>query len=259
MRSKCRVSVMLAGAMLAYQGSAVTADDLKSEFFVAKGVKIHYLVAGRGEPVVLIHGLHASANINWKINGVIAELANDRRVVAIDLPGHGRSDKPEGKEAYGIQLVEDVVLLLDHLNIERAHVVGYSMGGMTAMKLAATHPERVRSVLLGGMGWFREGSALQDFWGRREPRENSRVPAAFLEGMPQLALSTDELKSIQQPIKVVIGQDDPVKRMYVTPLLRVRDDIPIVEIPDAGHINCVAKPQFRAEIAGWIRSRSARP
>src|SRR5438046_3215341 len=128
-RPNVLASVLLAA--LAVSGSAsLAADGVNSEYFDAQGVKIHYLVAGQGEPVVLIHGLNASAEINWNLPGVVAELTKDHHVIALDLRGHGRSDKPQGEDAYGLAVVEDVVHLLDHLHIQRAHIVGYSLGGM---------------------------------------------------------------------------------------------------------------------------------
>src|SRR5437870_12547434 len=87
---------------------ACAADITTSSTFDAQGVKIHYLTAGKGEAVVLIHGLSSSAEINWNLTGVVAELAKDHHVIALDLPGHGKSDKPDKEEAYGLQLVEDV-------------------------------------------------------------------------------------------------------------------------------------------------------
>src|SRR5262245_7071461 len=106
-------------AVAAGCSSSRAAVKLESATFDANGVKIHYLTAGSGEPVILIHGLDSSAEINWNLNGVIAELSTDHRVVAFDMPGHGRSDKPAGESAYGRHIVDDVVLLMDHLKIER--------------------------------------------------------------------------------------------------------------------------------------------
>jgi pimeloyl-ACP methyl ester carboxylesterase len=120
--------------------------------FEVDEVNIRYFVEGKGEPVVLIHGLHSSAQMNWMINGVFAGLAKDHQVIALGLPGHGQSDKPVDENAYGTQVVADVVALLDHLNIKRAHVVGYSLGGMVAVQLLVTYPERTLSGTLGGMG-----------------------------------------------------------------------------------------------------------
>jgi pimeloyl-ACP methyl ester carboxylesterase len=94
------------------------------------------------------------------------------------MPGHGRSDKPEKEEAYGIPVVEDVVLLLDELKIKKAHVVGYSLGGIVAVKRMAKHPDRVLSGTVGGMGWFKEGSALQELRDKMPARDVGQTPAA---------------------------------------------------------------------------------
>ncbi len=232
------------------------ADEPASRTFDARGIKLHCLVAGKGEPVVLIHGLHSSAEINWRMTGVFRELATDHMVIALDLPGHGRSDKPSDEKAYGVQVVEDVVLLLDDLKIDKAHIVGYSAGGMVALKFLARHPDRALSGTIGGMGWLRQGSGLQALWERIPAREGRRTPAAFIRGIADLALSEQELKKIAVPVKVIVGDRDPVKRLYVAPLKQARPDWPIVEIEEAGHINCIVKPQFRTEIASWIKARS---
>lgn len=232
------------------------AAEPDSRDYDINGIRIRCIVVGQGEPVLLIHGLHASATLNWNLNGVIAELAKDHRVIAPDLPGHGRSDKPEQETAYGVQVVKDMVELLDQLKVERAHLVGYSLGGMIAIKLMADNPRRTRSGLIGGMGWFRQGSGLQRFWDRLPAREGSQTPAAFTRTIGQLAVSEAELKSIDVPVEVLIGDRDPVRRLYVLPLEQARPDWPVVEIKDAGHVNCIVQPQFREQIARWIRKQS---
>jgi len=103
-------------------------DAPKPQTFDSNGVSIQYTVEGQGEPVVLIHGLHASTDINWRAPGIIKALAENYQVIAMDVRGHGHSGKPEQEEAYGMEMVEDVIRLLDHLKIKKAHVVGYSMG-----------------------------------------------------------------------------------------------------------------------------------
>ena len=77
-------------------------------FLNVDGVKIHYSVEGTGEPVVLIHGLYSSIEMNWRWPGTLAAIAKDHQVIALDLPGHGASDKPEDASAYGAQMAEDV-------------------------------------------------------------------------------------------------------------------------------------------------------
>jgi len=228
----------------------------QSQFLDCHGVKIHYVVKGRGEPVILIHGLYSSAAINWQITGVFDELAKDHRVIALDLPGHGRSNKPEDEAAYGLTIINDIVDLLDHLQVKQAHVVGYSLGGMIAVKFLAMHPERVKSGLIGGMGWFRAGSPLQKFWERIPNRDKQPVPSAFLQKVAEFAVTADELKKIALPVEVLVGDRDPVKQLYVVAVRHGRPDWPVVEIPGAGHLNCIVMPQFRTEIAAWVRKQS---
>jgi hypothetical protein len=222
----------------------VSSAALESDFFDAKGVKIHYLIEGTGEPVVLIHGLDSSAAINWEMPGTIDALAKDHLVIALDLPGYGQSDKPVEASAYGRQWVEDVILLLDHLKIEKAHIVGYSMGGMVALKLIAEHPDRVLSGTLGGMGWLPEDSFLQKIW--------AHMRSVSARGVSELALTETELKSIRVPVEILVGDRDPMRQLYVVRLQKVRGDWSVVEIQNAGHLNCIFKKQFIDELEKWL-------
>jgi len=127
-----------------------------AEDFVSKGVKLRYVEEGQGPPVVLIHGLTLDVESQWADPGIIKALAQDYRVIAMDCRGHGKSDKPHEPAAYGIEMVEDVCRLLDHLKIKKAHIVGYSSGGSIALKLLVTHPERCSSVILGDNAVYHE-------------------------------------------------------------------------------------------------------
>ena len=213
--------------------------------FDSSGVPIHYRVEGRGEPVVLIHGLHASAQMNWGAPGIIADLAKTYRVIALDCRGHGQSGKPAAEGAYGVQMVEDIVRLLDHLKLRSAHIVGYSMGGMIALKLAVLHPDRVRSTTLGGMGWLEEGSRLQDFWAGSGDRGGN---PALLHGFAEFAVTPAQVKAIATPISVIVGERDPCRRLYVAPLIKLRPEIPEHLIAGAGHLGCVANPEFKTAL-----------
>ena len=126
------------------------ADDV----FDSNGVKIRYVTEGKGEPVVLIHGWMGDSSMwgrdasgNTKLNTADAD---GFQLIALDCRGHGKSDKPHDPAKYGPEMAADVVRLLDHLKIEKAHLVGYSSGAFIAGKVAATHPERVLSVVYGG-------------------------------------------------------------------------------------------------------------
>jgi pimeloyl-ACP methyl ester carboxylesterase len=126
--------------------------------FDSNGVALAYLdeapEPGGGDPVLLIHGFASNAYTNWVDTGWVAELlAAGYRVVAFDNRGHGRSEKLYRLEDYGAPLMaEDARRMLDHLGIARAHVIGYSMGARIAAFLALAHPDRVKSLVFGGLG-----------------------------------------------------------------------------------------------------------
>ena len=239
--------VSLTLAALAAGAAALRADD-----FLSKGVKIHYEVSGQGEPVILIHGLYSSARMNWGLPGITAALAQHFQVIALDNRGHGQSDKPDGEDQYGPEMAEDIVRLMDHLHIQKARVVGYSLGGMITMKLLTLHPERVRSAVLGGMGWLQEGSPLQRFW-ETLPGRSALVPAACLHGMAKLAVTEAQVKAVRVPVTIIVGDRDPCRRLYVEPLLRIRPDWPEKVISGAGHLNCIFKSEFKNELQKALR------
>lgn len=220
--------------------------------FDSNGVKIGYMVQGKGEPVILIHGLYSSEMVNWELTGVAGMLAQDHQVIALDVRGHGTSDRPESEDAYGVEMVEDVVRLMDKLNIKKAHVVGYSMGGLIAGKLMTKYPDRVSSVLLGGMGWLKDGGLLQKTWEGLPGKDFLKTPSACVHSFGKLAVSEDEMKAVKVPVMMLVGDHDPCKALYVAPLEKLRPDFPVVTVEGAGHITCIMKPQFKEEIKKWI-------
>jgi len=127
--------------------------------FASQGIAIAYIDKApgsndRGEPIVLIHGFASTHAVNW-VNPSWLQALNDagRRVIALDNRGHGQSDKPHDPQAYRSAIMaEDVRGLIDHLGLSRVDVMGYSMGARIAAFLTLAHPERVRSVIFGGLG-----------------------------------------------------------------------------------------------------------
>lgn len=137
---------------LALAGFAEAGAQEDAYFSASDGVKIHYLAMGQGSPVLLIHGSSGSAGVNWFGNGVAQALATGHHVIAIDLRGHGKSDKPHDPSKYGPAMARDVVELLDHLEITKAHIHGFSISGGVVSQLLATHPERFITASYGGSG-----------------------------------------------------------------------------------------------------------
>ena len=133
-------------------------------YFDSDGVRIHYTVAGEGIPVILVHGLAVNAGVNFGARGVISELAKNYQVIALDNRGHGRSEKLYDPDAYGVEMCEDIIRLMDHLDIQKAHVLGYSMGGFIVLKLATLHPERLLSFMVCASGWTQEPAKELDFF-----------------------------------------------------------------------------------------------
>lgn len=115
-------------------------------------VEIAYLDEGEGEPIVLIHGFASTKEVNWLLPGWFTTLTKaGRRAIALDNRGHGASIKLYDPAAYHSEIMaEDVRALLDHLEIEQADLMGYSMGSRIAAFLSVKHPARVRSAILGG-------------------------------------------------------------------------------------------------------------
>jgi pimeloyl-ACP methyl ester carboxylesterase len=225
--------------------AAAQADEFDSD-----GVKIHYTVQGVGEPVVLIHGLCTSAKINWDMPGITAELAKHYQVIEFDNRGHGLSDRPEAKGQYGLKMVGDVLRLMDHLHVEKARMVGYSMGGMMVMKLMTTHPERVTSGVLGGMGWYKPNTKLPfmvRFLGHS-------APSACLDEFVEFGVTEDEVKAVHVPVTVIVGEKDHCRKLYVEPLHEIRPDWPIHLIKGASHLNCIMKPDFKDQVVAAVAS-----
>jgi pimeloyl-ACP methyl ester carboxylesterase len=243
------VVTLLAIAWLACTTSATAADA----WFSSNGVRLHYSIDGAGPPVILLHGFGGNSNLNWRLPGMTARLAKTRQVIALDSRGHGKSGKPRGISAYGLEQVEDVHRLMDYLHLQQADLVGYSMGGMEVMKFITLHPERVHAAVVGGMGWLKPFVAMLAF---RPPAEKHGPLADCWGAMRSLAVPRPAFDAIKIPLEVVVGADDrAVRRLYVAPLHVERPEIPIVLIPDSNHFTCIGKPQFIDAVATFLDKR----
>jgi pimeloyl-ACP methyl ester carboxylesterase len=279
-----RFGLTLACCLLVLPGVGRGAEEGS---FDSNGVKIHYIVEGQGEPVLLIHGFTVNIQTQWAAPGIIKALAKDYRVIALDNRGHGKSDKPHDPKKYGMEMVKDAVGLLDHLKIKKAHVVGYSMGAAIACKLLVTHPDRLLSVTLGGSGGVRKGAVpvrlevlaksleegkgfgpLIEFLtpaGRPRPTpeqmqqinrfleasNDTKALAAVIRGMKDLAVADDRLKANQVPTLALVGEIDPLKK-GVDDLKGRLANFRIVVIDGADHITAFTQPEFIKELKAFL-------
>lgn len=133
----------------------------EDRYFDSNGVRIRYVDTGTGPAVVLVHGFTGDIERSWVNTGVLPDLARDHRVIAFDLRGHGHSDKPHDPHAYD-EVALDVIRLMDHLGMQRVHIVGYSLGGIMIAKLLTTHPQRFSSAVIGGAAYRRARSDSAD-------------------------------------------------------------------------------------------------
>src|SRR5262245_54004372 len=129
-------------------------------YATVNGVKMYYEVHGSGEPVVLLHGAFMTITNNW--TGWIDELAKTRKVIAVEMQGHGRTADID-RDITSENLADDVAALLDHLKIPRADLIGYSMGGGVAMQCAIRHPDKVRKAVVISSFFRRDGVVKEAF------------------------------------------------------------------------------------------------
>jgi pimeloyl-ACP methyl ester carboxylesterase len=127
------------------------------------GLKMYYEIHGSGEPVVLLHGAFMAIADDWRV--WISELSKTRKVIAVEMQGHGRTADINRDITYE-NLSDDVAGLLDYLKIPNADIVGYSLGGGVAIECAIRHPEKVRKVVSISASFRRDGwvKEANDFW-----------------------------------------------------------------------------------------------
>jgi pimeloyl-ACP methyl ester carboxylesterase len=211
---RVRRNLHLGVGFLAATGGLIEPGRLQFTSVATRVGKLSTLAAGRGSPVICIHGLGAT---KASFLPTVAALTDGWRVIAVDLPGFGESDKPLGAAYDAPYFAGAVKALLDELGIERAHLVGNSMGGRVAIEVGLLYPERVGRIALlsPALAWLRD----------RRWRWLLRAP------LPMLGLIQPAPRVITEPIVrslVPGGRDgwsaagvDEFLRSYLTPRGRV--------------------------------------
>jgi pimeloyl-ACP methyl ester carboxylesterase len=241
-------------------------------------VEIAYLDEGAGEPVVLIHGFASNKEINWVQPGWVSTLARaGRRAIALDNRGHGASTKLyDPADYHSLRMAEDAIALLDHLKLERADVIGYSMGARITAFAALHFPDRVRSAVLGGLGWHLvdnvglyegiaealEASSIADAVSPKaamfrafaeQTKSDLKALAACIRGSRQ-TLSPEELGKIRVPVLVAVGTNDDIAGSCH----KLADAIPgaqALDIPGRDHMLAVGDRVFKQGALEFLQQR----
>jgi pimeloyl-ACP methyl ester carboxylesterase len=246
--------------------------------FSHDGVEIAYFDQGQGEPIVLVHGFSSTKDTNWTYPGWVTALTQaGRRVIALDNRGHGGSAKLYDPALYHTGLMAgDVRALLDHLDLSRADVMGYSMGARITAFLALSDPERVRSAVLGGLGSrlvdgvglpqsiaeALEAPSLADVMdpmGRtfrsfaEQTKSDLKALAACIRGSRQV-MTRDEAQSIRVPVLVAVGTKDDVAGSPHE-LAALIPGALALDIPGRDHMLAVGDKVFKAGVAGFLAER----
>lgn len=252
------------------------------------GVPIHFIDEGEGETVVYLHGFAGSSDL-WSAVGLLP--LDGFRTIAFDARGHGQSGKPDDQSAYGTELVEDVIRLMDARGVEQAHIVGYSMGAETALKLATEHHDRVLSVVAAGSGWsteaevqtygfvasaLGEAATFGDFMVAMAPPGEELSPemqaamgellavhgidpgqpaaplAAVAASLPEIiGLDSASLATITVPVLGIAGENDP-ERPNVEALAEGLPAINVRIIPGADHLTAPVSPDFAQAVTTFL-------
>ncbi|MFM1920934.1 MAG: hypothetical protein RLZZ303_2568 [Candidatus Hydrogenedentota bacterium] len=271
--------------VMAFQAKSVFLGP-EQHYFVSDGVRIHYIDQGSGMPLLLVHGIAGNANQQWHRKGIIDKLAEDFRVIAVDCRGHGHSGKPRDPEQYGVVMAEDIVRLLDHLQLPKANIVGYSMGGFITLNLVVNHPDRIIRAGVCGAGWietnprnlaFAEAAAEGFEQGDARPvmqrlglvrtstsflsRMGARMAltwfndplalAAVARASNNLNVTSEKLRHNTVPVLTIIGEGDGL-----LPEAKLLHDLmphhTLIVLPGRHHLNTTTAPEFQPQLLEFL-------
>jgi pimeloyl-ACP methyl ester carboxylesterase len=250
----------------------------------ADGVTLRYRELGTGEPVVLIHGYAASLE---SLTGLANVLASTHRVVAFDVRGFGQSSKFAQPARFGQSMVDDVVRLMDHLKITRAHLIGHSMGALIAANVANRYPARVTTAALVAGPFYKDkatfdkeatrwagdlesGKGLVAFMQWLFPKmppemaagvnaqmlKANDVPSliAVMRSLPELAIPG--LRAPGVTSLVAVGTGDPLHPLSVE-FVKGSSGARLLEIEGADHVTVIANPAVLKALGELLRTSSS--
>jgi pimeloyl-ACP methyl ester carboxylesterase len=211
------------------------------------GLKMYYEIhdsgSSRGEPLVLLHGSFMTIPGNW--TQWIGEFSKDRKVIAVEMQGHGRTADINRDFSYE-NLANDIAAMLDYLKIKQADLLGYSMGGGVAMQVAIRHPEKVRKVVSISAvfrhdGWVKEaldmfpqltadtfkGSPIETEYKKLSPTPNefpNFVKRVIAMDLKPYDFGADKLKATKAPFLFIHGDADGVRLDHISEMFRLKGD-----------------------------------
>jgi pimeloyl-ACP methyl ester carboxylesterase len=227
--------------------TAVSAQAQKptTGYAPVKGLKMYYEIhgTGDGEPLVLLHGSFMTITNNW--TEWLGELSKTRRVIAVEMQGHGRTADIDRDISYE-NLADDIAAMLEHLKIKQADLLGYSMGGGVAMQVAIRHPDKVRKVVSISAvfrhdGWVKEGldlfpkltadafkgSPIEDEYKKLSPTPNEfpKFVKHVLAGASKpYDFGADKLKATKAPFLFIHGDADGVRLDHIAEMFRLKGE-----------------------------------
>lgn len=258
-------------------GIVPTAGEV--DFLAHDGFDLAYIdrpaVSGSGDPILLIHGFASSHIVNWVSPGWVKTLTEaGYRVVALDNRGHGQSSKAYDPAAYTpTKMASDAVALLDRLGIERAHVMGYSMGARVSAFMALEYPERVATLVFGGLGigmvdgvgdWdpIAEALAAPDpasithtrgkmFRAFADQTKSDRKALAACIATSRELLTEAEMARIVQPTLVAVGTKDDIAGPP-GPLAKMMPNAESFVIEGRDHMLAVGDRAFKKRVLEFL-------
>jgi pimeloyl-ACP methyl ester carboxylesterase len=240
MKSTAFLLTMLVPAVVSAQQKPTTG------YAPVNGLKMYYEIHGSGDPVVLLHGSFMTITNNWSGKpgqDWIGELSKTRKVIAIEMQGHGRT-ADINRDFSSENLADDVAALLDHLKIPSADLIGYSMGGGVAMQCAIRHPEKIRKVVSISARFRHDGFVKEglDAFPKLTPevfkgspieieyKKLSPTPDKFADLVNHIKamaskpfdFGADKLKATKAPMFFIHGDADGVRLEHISEMYRLK-------------------------------------
>jgi pimeloyl-ACP methyl ester carboxylesterase len=245
--------------------------------FNSDGVEIAFDVWGGGPPILLIHGFASNMEVNWVATGWVKTLVGaGRQVIAIDNRGHGQSEKLYDSAMYSAPIMaDDAARLLRHLKIEKADVMGYSMGARISAFLTMHHPEMVRRAVfaglasrmitgVGGSDAIAEALEAEDRPAKIDPaamafrifaeqtKSDLKALAACIRSS-RVKIKEEALAAIRVPVLVVAGELDDIAGS-VEGLTSIILGSKGVVLPKRNHVNAVGDSGFKAAVVEFLKA-----